>query len=296
VIIRELVNVGNAILEVLIDGAGGPVLCSTHPTMIARQPGTGRFSPFDVWAQHGTCVTVHPRGTGRSSPADSRHDLSMHRLADDLEQVRQHLGFERWVVGGFSAGGYVALLNAVAYPAALTGLVLMATAPSGRFRQDLDCLYNPARPDLTEIQAARTRAYAADATPADVRRWAELTYHRPDSVEARVASAAASDGNSTAAPVICPARVAAMQAELAGTDGYAPYDVTDRLGEIDAPTLIVGGRHDNSNPCRWSEVLHAGIPGSELVILEESGHFVHHEQPEQVEAALLAFMRRLSSD
>src|SRR5262245_54265016 len=137
---------------------------------------------------------VNPRGAGNSSPALSPDDLSMRRLAEDLERLRERLGHARWVVAGSSAGGYVGLLYAVAYPDALQGLILAATAPSGRFRPDPDCIYNPERAEWARIQAARDRALTADATSDDVRRWAQIIYHQPDVVERHVRAAEARAG------------------------------------------------------------------------------------------------------
>jgi pimeloyl-ACP methyl ester carboxylesterase len=41
---------------------------------------------------------------------------------------------------------------------------------------------------------------------------------------------------------------------------------------------------------RWAEELHELIPGSELVILENSGHFGHLEEPEAFAKAVVAFV------
>jgi len=238
---------------------------------------------------------VNPRGAGNSSPALSTDDLSMRRLADDLERVRQQLGHARWVFAGFSAGGYVGLLYAVKYHASLQGLILAATAPSGRFRYDLDCIYNPERADWAQIQAPRDRALVADATPDDVRRWAQIVYHDAEVIARHVRAAEEREERwSDNVSNLNPNRMAAMRAELEGTGGYACYDVTQQLGQIHTSTLILGGRHDVSNPIRWSRVLHNGIPGSELVVFEDSGHMLCEEEPDKFRDAILGFMRRIS--
>jgi L-proline amide hydrolase len=54
----------------------------------------------------------------------------------------------------------------------------------------------------------------------------------------------------------------------------------DRLGEIDAPTLLVSGRHDEATPA-LQETLLAGIRGSEWVCFEESSHMPHVEERER---------------
>jgi pimeloyl-ACP methyl ester carboxylesterase len=50
------------------------------------------------------------------------------------------------------------------------------------------------------------------------------------------------------------------------------FDVEDRLKEIQAPTLVVGGRHDPIVPVEESIAVHESIPNSSLLVLEHSGH------------------------
>jgi L-proline amide hydrolase len=54
----------------------------------------------------------------------------------------------------------------------------------------------------------------------------------------------------------------------------------DRLGEIDVPTLLVSGRHDEATPA-LQETLREGISGSEWVCFEESSHLPHVEERER---------------
>jgi hypothetical protein len=74
----RLIEVPGARLEVLTAGAGAPVLCTTHQWSPAARAGLGASDPFDAWATVGTLLMVNPRGSGRSSPAVTAEDLSMH--------------------------------------------------------------------------------------------------------------------------------------------------------------------------------------------------------------------------
>jgi hypothetical protein len=47
------------------------------------------------------------------------------------------------------------------------------------------------------------------------------------------------------------------------------------------PTLVVWGRHDAIIPLGHGRMVHAAIPGSELEIFDEAGHFPHHTDPER---------------
>ena len=66
------------------------------------------------------------------------------------------------------------------------------------------------------------------------------------------------------------------------------FDVRAELGSITAPTVVLTGRHDFICGPRWAKMLHAGIPGSRLVILEDSGHFAQIEEPDAFVAAVSA--------
>jgi pimeloyl-ACP methyl ester carboxylesterase len=57
------------------------------------------------------------------------------------------------------------------------------------------------------------------------------------------------------------------------------YDIRDRLGEIEVPTLIVWGRDDRVVPVAAAYGYRRGIPGSRLVIFERTGHLPQLERP-----------------
>ena len=60
--------------------------------------------------------------------------------------------------------------------------------------------------------------------------------------------------------------------EFVITGTLKDWDITARLGEIDVPTLITAGAHDEFTP-RQAQVVNEGIQGSELVTFENS--FAH---------------------
>jgi len=58
----------------------------------------------------------------------------------------------------------------------------------------------------------------------------------------------------------------------------ATYNVTPHLHRISCPTLVVVGRHDFVCPPSQAQILHEGIPNSQLIIFEKSGHFPMMEE------------------
>ena len=66
-------------------------------------------------------------------------------------------------------------------------------------------------------------------------------------------------------------------------------DALAGLGAIDMKALVLVGEADRIAPLARAQELHAGIRGSELVVLEQCGHLSPLEQPEAVAAALVAW-------
>jgi len=60
------------------------------------------------------------------------------------------------------------------------------------------------------------------------------------------------------------------------------FDVRERLGQIAAPTLVIGGTVDQMTPIKYAEYLADKIPGARLARIEGAGHMVMLEQPELV--------------
>jgi proline iminopeptidase len=71
---------------------------------------------------------------------------------------------------------------------------------------------------------------------------------------------------------------------------YSRLSYADRLGDVEAPTLIIAGRHDPEAPLPCSEELHMGVSDSRLVIFERSGHSPHEEEAVLFAQTLQAFL------
>jgi len=58
------------------------------------------------------------------------------------------------------------------------------------------------------------------------------------------------------------------------------------LPKIKCPTIVVCGRDDAATPLSLSEEMAAAIKGSELIVVEQCGHLVTMEKPEETNAIL----------
>ena len=74
----------------------------------------------------------------------------------------------------------------------------------------------------------------------------------------------------------------------------AIIDRPERLTELSGyrvPTLLICGREDVLTPVELHEEMAAGIPGSELAVIEECGHLSSLEQPQAVTALLRRWLQ-----
>ena len=67
------------------------------------------------------------------------------------------------------------------------------------------------------------------------------------------------------------------------------WDRTDRLREITVPTVITVGRYDELTPA-CAETLLEGIPGSKMVVFEESAHVAYLEETEKYLKVVAGFL------
>ncbi len=72
-------------------------------------------------------------------------------------------------------------------------------------------------------------------------------------------------------------------------------DDTARLGEIDAPTLILWGEQDAFLPREEQERRAAAIPNATLRVYPDTGHLAHWVRPEWVGRDLEAFLKETAA-
>jgi proline iminopeptidase len=215
------------------------------------------------------------RRNGRSGRAP-KETMTHAQLAADADALRSHLGFDRVAILGHSYGGFIDLEYALRYPAQVSHLILMDTAPA--FNYDAEIRENALRQGATEEMLAALGA--APATDDELRRKlqliAPLYFQQFD----------AGLANRLFEKMVFSASGGAREGELSA------YNVVPRLGEIRAPTLILVGRDDFICPLSQAHIMYQGIPDSELVVFEHSGHFPYLEESDAFFSAVRRFLSR----
>ena len=73
-------------------------------------------------------------------------------------------------------------------------------------------------------------------------------------------------------------------------EAIAGWDFADRLGEITAPTMVVGGQRDPTVMPERSQALAAAIPGAVLAIIPDAAHLTAVSHPQELTTAVLAHL------
>lgn len=226
-------------------------------------------------------------GCGRSDQPDDPALCVVSRFADEVETVRRALGLERVHILGQSWGGMLAQEYALRQPAGLVSLILANTtssaplwvAEANRLRQGLPPEVNAALLRHEQSGTTDSQEYL-DAVQAFYDRHVCRIRPLPDFVQ-RSFDQIGFVYNYMNGP---------SEFHIIGV--IKDWDVTGRLFEIRAPTLIISGLYDESTP-RQNEILHKGIASSEWLLLENSSHLAHVEEPERYMQAVQEFLRRV---
>jgi pimeloyl-ACP methyl ester carboxylesterase/DNA-binding SARP family transcriptional activator len=228
---------------------------------------------FGRLAQRARLILWDKRGTGLSDPVASPPTLEERML--DMSAVMAAAGSERAVLFGVSEGGPMSLRFAAERPAAVTGLVLLATAPRFYAADDFPAGWAPA---IADRYAAEM--YEHWGTGALLEVFARDVAHDPLSRElfARYQRAGAS-------PAMGRAMVEAMR----------DIDVRPLLGAIRAPTLVLHRTKDRMIPVEGARLIAREVPGALLVELTGRNHFPFLGDVDPVLDEIEPFLERLEA-
>jgi pimeloyl-ACP methyl ester carboxylesterase len=72
-----------------------------------------------------------------------------------------------------------------------------------------------------------------------------------------------------------------------------PIDLTERLGELVLPTLVITGDDDRIVPTADSIRLAGELPNATLEVIAEAGHLPHEEQPQVFMDVVTRFVSKI---
>jgi len=254
-----------------VDEGSGPLVVFGHGLLAGREMFRAQI---DALRDRYRCVSVDWPGHGDSGFAPG--GWTLWDLAHDAAALVEHLGERRAVVAGLSQGGMASLRLALERPEIVAALVLMDTSAAAMNPDTLPALEQVAA-DMRHGDDA-TRSAVAD-TVQTVLFGAPWRAREPEALAREKAHMLAHDPQGQ---------------YLAARAVFDRDDVTERLGEIAAPTLVLCGTEDAATGPDPSRALAERIPGAELGWIDRAGHHSPIEEPEAVTRVLEAFLARVA--
>jgi len=255
------VHVNNIDLYYQVHGSGQPVVF-IHGLGSSTRDWELQVAEFSKTFK---VITFDLRGHGQSDKPPGPY--SMRLFASDTAGLLQALGIESAYIVGLSLGGGVAFQLAIDAPALVKKLVIVNSAPELIVRTFKDRLMVWQRFAIVKLLGMRKmgevlskrlfpKAEHANLRATFVERWAE---------------------NDTRA------YQEAMRAMIG-------WSVTDKLGSLRCPTLIVTADQDYT-PVAVKEEYTKLIPGARLVVIPDSHHATPVEQPQKFNEAVIEFLK-----
>lgn len=239
------------------------------------------LKPLEAIASTGRAVIFYDQlGSGNSDKASAPSIYSVDFFKEELVAVRRALKLEQLHLFGQSWGGCLALEHALTQPTGLNSLILASTPAN--IRQFVEQAYQLMEELPIEVQHTIREHESAGTTQDEAYKQAMQVFNYnylcrinpwPDCLQQAYAKAGQ---------------------EFRGAGKIIDWDVTERLGEIRIPTLLLSGRYDEVTPA-CIETVHQGIAESSWVLFEHSSHMPHLEETERFMQVLSEFLSRVES-
>ena len=270
-IFYEVVGDGDPIIVV----HGGPGLDHEY-----LQPG------LDALGNRNTLVYYDQRGTGRSSVQLQESAVNFDAFVEDIDRLREALGYQEVSVLGHSFGSLLALEYARRYPDRTRALILMnPVEPGTRYQEATARRQAQGRSEevAREMAALRESEGFQARDPATLSRFYRLAFRavmkepdRVDELDLDLAGSTARQGQDVA--------------RLLGTSMGA-VEWWDRISAVDVPTLVLHGRYD-APPTDMARELAEAFPLGTFEVLD-AGHFPYLEDRQGLLSAVSSFFASL---
>ena len=270
-------------------GDGGiPLLC------LHGGPGMAHdyISPLADLADRRAVIFYDQLGCGRSERPDDDSLWTLERSVAEVEAVSQALGLDRFHLFGNSWGGWLALQYTLDRRPDLASLIISSSPPSvDRCVREMNELRKQLPDDVQRVLEDHEARHFFDCPEYTAAIMAFYKRHLcrldpwPEIVERSMGP------NFGAGPYLTmwgPSEFGPVTGNLGG------WDISARLGEISAPTLLTVGRHDEMWPSHMQD-MQARMPDAELVLFEESSHMAFVEERDAYMATMRGFLDRVES-
>ncbi len=251
------------------------------PGAVSGHAGYAAVTP--AMAQKFRVLDYDPRGYGQSDRPEQRYTFDV--WADDMVGLLDALDIEQAHVHGGSMGSTLAIYFAARHPDRVRGLVLSGCTAKSDFMAVAQY----------EVWKALARAYGTGSRELAYELASKATNRAfldgPDGGEGLVDAIAELAGTFVSTEVFCDA-----------CDALIEVDVTDDLGRVTAPTLVICGEADMLTPAEQGPTGAGGryifdhltaARFKEYVSIPGSGHANLMDSPDECMAAIVPFLEKV---
>ena len=224
------------------------------------------FRPYlDPLGDDYRVLYVDERGQGRSERVDPA-TLSLEVFARDVDLLAEALGLDEFALYGHSFGAIIATWHATELGTAAAYVISGGGDESAELMKDVEA----------SLEAMGEAGKAIAASWED-----EQTVQTEEELLALSRTQMPFHFHGEPPPGYGDDTVGSPEVlRHFASAGYGDFDYRPKLAAVDKPTLVIVGEHDRTTTPRAARVLHAGIPGSKLVIVADAGHMSFVEQTE----------------
>ncbi len=249
------------------------------------------LKPLLALADERPVILYDQLGAGRSDRPDDPCLWVLERFVEELMQVRAALGMEKFHLLGHSWGTILGIEYALTQPTGLTSLILSGPALSApRYVQEANRLKSLLPAEMQEAIVSHEAAGTIDSPEyqAVSGEWLRRHVCRDEAILQEVIKTF-TDPKIGINPVVYNTMQGPSEFTIAGN--LKDWDRTERLSEIHVPTLFTCGRYDECTPeaTEWYSSL---LPGSEMVVFENSAHMHHLEETDRYLRVVRDFLKR----
>jgi proline iminopeptidase len=248
----------------------------------------------ELLADHFSVHLIDPAGSGGSTPPSdpSQYDHIGH--ARFYEAVREALGVGPATIMGISFGGIVALSYAALYPQSTSRCISVASRAVGEELEDEE-----AAAEMNEFLARHSQQPWYPAAREIWDEWTERVLatedaHDVDAMMADVLPLYTAYPDRPGVRAMIEEWRRDMKSDLAAIKVWESglwqrIDVRPLLAQIERPTLVLVGALDLLCGPSQGRLIADAVPGAELVIVPDSGHFIPAEAPQSFRDAIIKF-------
>ncbi len=194
---------------------------------------------------------------------------TMEEMAKSVAELLNSLKIDRAIIGGLSMGGYVTFALYAMRPELFAGLVLCDTTSTADTEEKRKGRFEL----IDKIERQGSQALVENMLPNLICDYTkESNQELVEELERKFAA------------VNPKAAIAALRGMAARADH------TQKLNEINVPTVLIFGEDDQVTNLDAAQMMNQAISGSELVVIENAGHYSNQEQPHAFNEAVVNFL------